>query len=193
MSSIQDERLSTYSNTNAFNFLLKDDKQVEREFITENGLDTVKMKNKDEEGQDTDQSVSHRRTFVERYFSKIEPGSLRGSIFAMSSLALGTGCLAIPSQLQYMSLVGGVMIIILSGISAYWSLNIMILSSNKYKTADYSKLVFHVFGKFSSAFLDYTILIYIFGILISYQVLSKFNDLLSLQFHRFFHILLFYQ
>ena len=192
MSTIQDERLSTSSNTNAFNFLLKDDQQVEDEFITENGLDTVKMKNKDEEGKDGDQSVSHRRTFVERYFSKIEAGSLRGSIFAMSSLALGTGCLAIPSQLQYMSLVGGVIIILLSGISAYWSLNIMILSSKKYKTSDYSKLVFHVFGKLFSALLDYTILIYIFGILISYQVISKFPDLLSLQLYRFIHLLLFY-
>lgn len=170
---VDDSRISSEGGTNAFNFLLKDDKQVEEEFITDLSQDNIKMKFKDEEGNDADQSSGSRRTFVERYFSKIEPGSLRGSIFAMSSLALGTGCLAIPNQLQYMSLIGGIFIILFSGMSAYWSLSIMILSSKKYKTADYSKLVFHVYGKFLSALLDYTILIYIFGILISYQVISK--------------------
>ena len=172
---MNDSQLSnSTTNTNTFNFLLKNDSQVEEEFLNDSSIDNVKMKFKDEEGNDADfQSTTSRRTFIERYFSKMEAGSLRGSIFAMSSLALGTGCLAIPSQFKYMSVLGGILIIIFSGLSAYWSLNIMILSSRKYQSTNYSKLVFHVFGKCQAAFLDYTILFYIFGILISYQVLSK--------------------
>ncbi len=37
-------------------------------------------------------NTSPLRPFTERTFSKVEAGSLRASIFAMSSLALGTAC-----------------------------------------------------------------------------------------------------
>ena len=153
-------------DTNAFNFLLKSDKQVE-EFMND-----VDGKTIDTEKTPEEILQFGRRTFNERYFSKIEAGSLRGSIFAMSSLALGTGCLALPLQFKNMSLLGALIIVVFSGLSAYWSLTIMISSSVKYKTTDYSKLVFYVFGRSLSMILDITILIYIFGILISYQVIS---------------------
>ena len=50
------------------------------------------------------ENSSHRRTLLGRTFSKIEAGSLRASIFAMSSLALGTACLTLPQKFQQMSL-----------------------------------------------------------------------------------------
>jgi len=112
-----------------------------------------------------------RRSIRDRYFSKIEAGSVRGSIFAMSSLALGTGCLAIPIQFQQMSVLAGMIMLVLAAIASYWSLSIMIMASRKSGAKDYSKLVFIIFGKGLSSFLDLIILIYIFGILVSYQVI----------------------
>jgi amino acid permease len=37
-----------------------------------------------------------RRTFFDRTFSKLEKGSLRGSIFSLCSAAIGGGVLSLP-------------------------------------------------------------------------------------------------
>ena len=113
------------------------------------------------------------KSCMDRYFSSIEEGSLRGSMFIMISMALGTGCLTIPLQFKQMSLLLGMIVLILTSLATIWSLNIMIHSSLKYDVYDYSKVVLTVLGKTPAFVLDVIILIYIFGILISYQVISK--------------------
>jgi hypothetical protein len=120
------------------------------------------------------ETVSERkRTLYQRFFSKMEAGSLRGSVFAMSSLALGTGCLALPQKFEQMSFVVALLIILIGAIPAYWSLTLMIKASEKTKTYDYSRLVKENIGRWPALLLDITILIYILGILISYQCISK--------------------
>ena len=156
------------SDPGYINFILKSDEQVQ-EFINSNDKITQDINLLQRSNSET----GSRKSLTERLFSRIEAGSLRGSIFAMSSLALGTGCLALPLQLKNMSIFMALFMLFFSALSAYWSLSIMILSSVKYKSQDYSNLVFKVFGKCFSKFLDITIIVYIFGILISYQVLSK--------------------
>jgi len=118
-------------------------------------------------------SEEHRKSLMNRIFSRMNEGSLRGSIFAMSSLALGTGCLALPLRFGQMSIVGAVVMLILGSMAAYWSLVIMIEASRKTNTMDYSRLVKESLGPKLALILDLTILIYILGILISYQVISK--------------------
>lgn len=113
------------------------------------------------------------RSFCNRLFGKMNEGSLRGGILAMSSLSLGTGCLALPRIFENVSLLVAILIIIFGSLSAYWSLTLMIKSALPSKTYDYSKLVKIELGLKTSKFLDVVILIYIFGVLISYQVISK--------------------
>jgi hypothetical protein len=120
----------------------------------------------------TDDSGEHRKSLMNRIFSRMDEGSLRGSIFAMSSLALGTGCLALPLRFGQMSVVGALVMLILGSMAAYWSLVIMIEASRKTNTMDYSRLVKESLGPKLALVLDVIILIYIFGILISYQVIS---------------------
>ena len=114
-----------------------------------------------------------RKSILQRYFSSIEEGSLRGSIFNMTSLALGTGCLTMPLQFNQMSIFGGMMVMIFASLATIWSLNILILSSLKFDVYDFSKVVKKIVGSKAALILDLTILIYIFGIMISYQVVSK--------------------
>jgi len=121
------------------------------------------------------EDTENRKSLMNRMFSKMEEGSLRGSIFAMSSLALGTGCLALPLRFGQMSLLGALIMLILGSMAAYWSLVIMIEASRKTNTMDYSRLVKESLGSKLALLLDIIILIYIFGILISYQVISKIS------------------
>jgi hypothetical protein len=118
------------------------------------------------------EDTENRKSLMNRMFSKMDEGSLRGSIFAMSSLALGTGCLALPLRFGQMSVVGALIMLILGSMAAYWSLVIMIEASRKTNTMDYSRLVKESLGPKLALVLDIVILIYIFGILISYQVIS---------------------
>jgi hypothetical protein len=119
------------------------------------------------------EDTENRKSLMNRMFSRMEEGSLRGSIFAMSSLALGTGCLALPLRFGQMSVLGALIVLLLGSLAAYWSLRIMIEASRKTNTMDYSRLVKESLGPKLALTLDIVILIYIFGILISYQVISK--------------------
>ena len=111
------------------------------------------------------------RPLINRMFGKMQEGSLRGSIFAVSSLALGTGCLSLPIRFTQVSLAGGLVSLTLGAVITYWTLTLMIKSSKNSKTRDYSRLVSESIGKCPAIFLDATIMLYIFGVLISFQVI----------------------
>jgi len=113
------------------------------------------------------------KSFLQRMFSKMETGSLRASIFSVCSLTLGAGSLSLPQVISKMSLVTGLIMLILGAISAYWSLTILILASVKMKEYDYTKLIKAVLGRGASTVFDLTILIFILGVIISYEVTSK--------------------
>ena len=113
------------------------------------------------------------KPLYERLFSKIEPGSVRGSIFTLSIMCLGSGLLALPKKIKYMSISLAVVDILLAGIAAYWTLTLMIITAKKYQIYEYSKLAQKLYGRWLSVFIDITLLIYVFGIMILYQVLSN--------------------
>jgi predicted lipid-binding transport protein (Tim44 family) len=167
----------TYKPTNVYDLMTKDDDELENRLAgAGQNANNDGLKENLNNSENTDQAINQeRKSLLGRMFSKMEAGSLRGSIFAMSSLALGTGCLALPKRFEQMSLISAVTMILIGSFAAYWSLTIMIQAALKAKMYDYSRLVKETLGpKFANG-LDITILIYIFGILISYQVISKIN------------------
>jgi amino acid permease len=113
------------------------------------------------------------RPLFDRLFSNIEPGSVRGSIFTLSIMCLGSGLLALPKKFKYMSISVAAIDIVLAGCAAYWTLTLMIITSKKYQIYEYSKLAERLYGKWLSVLVDITLLIYVFGIMILYQVLSN--------------------
>jgi hypothetical protein len=164
---IEDSRKTRSSDFNVqsvYNLMTKSNEQI----VNEIGME----KNQDQQ-QSLEEGVINNKTIYERLFSPMDAGSLRGSVFAMSSLALGTGCLALPKNFGTMSFTGALLTLIFGSAVAYWSLIIMIEASRKTKCTEYSRLVKESLGNKLALFLDIMILIYIFGILISYQVISK--------------------
>lgn len=159
------DQTDNFKIQSVYNLMTKSDEEI----ITELGF----MKKLPDEEALPNINDDSRRTLSKRLFSKMEAGSLRGSIFAMSSIALGTGCLALPQVLDQLSLVIGALLIVLGAVVAYWSMVIMIESSRKTGSTDYSEAVMGSLGPKPALFLDIVVLLYIFGILVSYQVLSK--------------------
>ena len=105
---------------------------------------------------------------ISRNFSS---GSLTSSIFNLCILSLGTGSLALPQKIGYMSLFFSPIIIILSGLINYWSLNVLANASKKYNLNSYEAIVQKLFGNLLSIFLGVIMCITQFGTIILYQVI----------------------
>jgi amino acid permease len=84
--------------------------------------------------------------FFSRGFSELGPGSVRGSILALTTTALGAGMLSLPLVLATSGLALGSAIIIISGILAYTSISFLVACGAKTSIKDYNKLVKHVMG-----------------------------------------------
>ena len=146
-------------NDNDTDNLIEDSKFLERESGT-----TVAL-------GDISEEKIEERSWCKRTFGKMNPGSLRGSIFNLCILSLGTGLLAIPQKIGYMSIVFSPIIIILSGLANYWSLNILVNMSIILKLKNYESIVKQLLGKKLSLFLGIIMSINQSGIIILYQVI----------------------
>ena len=130
--------------------------------------DTVFLENAKDENQEKDK---RSLSWCKRAFGKMEPGSLRSSIFNLCILSLGTGLLAIPQKIGYMSVVCSPVVIILSGLANIWSLMILVEMCFKFKEKNYENLVNKLLGNKASIFLGIIMCINQLGIIILYQVI----------------------
>ena len=130
------------------------------------GKETVFLEHIKEEKEEKD-----KRTWFHRTCGKMGPGSLRGSIFNICILSLGTGLLAIPQKIGYMSIILSPIIIILSGLANLWSLIILVNMCIKFKAKNYEHLVKKLLGNKLSIFLGIIMSINQLGIIILYQVI----------------------
>ena len=62
------------------------------------------------------------RTFLQRTFSSLRPGSVRGSIVSLAMTAVGAGMLALPSVLRDNGLLVGLEMLLLAAASTLWTL-----------------------------------------------------------------------
>lgn len=112
--------------------------------------------------------------FLKRAFGPLEPGSLRGSIFNMIILTLGSGCLSLPRYVGEISLSFSVFLIIVIGLLVWWNLNLLSSACDISNNYVYSRLVKDKYGNGISLFFNIIVMLYVFGVLILNQVISKF-------------------
>jgi amino acid permease len=169
------------NDSNALMFSFKTDEEVEKYFEDEN--EDVNRKQKDGENLEPgNRLIDHikdedfttpEKSLSTRLFGKIEAGSLRGSIFNMIILSLGSGCLSLPKSMSDTSLGMGIISIILTASVTYWTLYILGITCDKYRLFNYSKLTRLLLGNGFGVALDIIIFIYIYGIIVMYQVVGK--------------------
>ena len=137
----------------------------------ENKLESNQRETKDTLIIEDGGNINEKRTCCQRTFGKMGPGSLRGSIFNLCILSLGTGLLAIPQKIGYMSIILSPIVIILSGIANLWSLFILVNMSIKFNLKTYESIVKQLLGNKMSIFLGIIMCINQLGIIILYQVI----------------------
>ena len=134
----------------------------------------------------------NKRSLFHKIFGPMEAGSVRGSIFNMVILSMGTGMLALPKYISNTSLVLSCLLIIGISICVWWSLLLLSKSCEKNKKYNYSKLIELLYGKKLSILFDIIVILYSFGVLILYNciILSNLGEAIyGLYFYQSFKTL----
>lgn len=118
--------------------------------------------------------VNHEdKSYLKRMFGAVGPGSLRASILNLSILSIGIGTLTIPKKFEQFSILYCALVVIISGIATFITLNFIITAGKNQQLTDFSQVVKHFCGKGWGLFLDVTVVINLTGINILYQIISK--------------------
>ncbi len=114
---------------------------------------------------------SKNAKFFDRILHPMQYGSLRGSIFGLSSMCLEAGSMVLAIRCKQFGMINYLIFLILGGMVAYWCLVMMIKAGKNIKEKNYSRVVRAILGKRIGVFLDFNIALYLFGALISFQVI----------------------
>ena len=143
--------------------------------------ETISLKNNQQNLENTNKRIEatideeveeiDNRTCFQKTFGKMGPGSMRGFIFNLCILSLGTGSLALPQKIGYMSLLVSPIVIFVSGAINYWTLTILGDVARKYKIRKYEEVVSKLFSKKLSTFLGIVMVLNQSGMIILYQVI----------------------
>lgn len=116
--------------------------------------------------------IEPQKNFLIRTFSKIEPGSMRGSIFNLVILAIGIGSLSLPQQVSNLGVLLWLILMIITAILTNWTIGVLIKAARERNLTNYSQTVEEYLGKKWSILYDINMIIYIFGMLVSYQIIG---------------------
>ena len=167
-----EENERTNESSNPFEFFPSENEQnlEENSEEKEQYSEEIKLNGEELIINDNEEYIE-QRSWLRRTFGKMEPGSLRGSIFSLSILSLGIGSLAIPQKIGIMGLILSPILIILSGLANLWSLKILGRMSLKYNLKKYEHIIKHLFGNGMSLFVGIIMIINQTGVIILYQVI----------------------
>ena len=132
---------------------------------------TVRMYGKRDPNEKIIPFESKNAKLLERMLHPIQYGSLRGSIFGLSSMCLEAGALVLAIRCKQFGLINFLLALVLGGLCAYWTLVMMIKAGRSVKQRDYSKTVKAILGNRAGIYVDLNIAIYLLGAVISFQVI----------------------
>ena len=113
--------MDSIDDVDALRFSIKTDKEIEKylgdydENYIQGEKDCISYNKLIEEIKEDD-FIDRKRSYSQKSFGRIDPGSIRGSIFNMTILSLGSACLSLPKSVGDMSLVMGIIAIIFTAL-----------------------------------------------------------------------------
>ena len=114
---------------------------------------------------------SMNKTWSQRTFGKMEPGSIRGSIFTLASTAMGAGYLATPTILKYAGVFLGLIIIVGCGFLVYLSLHTVAKCADNYKIYHYPSVARKMLGNKWAFLLELAIILNGYGLIIALNII----------------------
>lgn len=171
------ENINTISNNLEIDKPLVEDSNninVDQSDSDSNSLSNMEKEvfdNNSNEYEIEDLNVDQVATCKEKYFSKLSPGSLRGSTFNLAILSLGIALLALPKAFEKTGIIFYVLAITLVGIITYYMLDILIIASKKKDVLSYGDLVKEYYGENWGKFMNVVIILIALLTNITYQIM----------------------
>ena len=144
----------------------KNKKEKTNEFLS-NELDLNELKEEEINKLTKDEETDYN----EERTCSMKEGSIQGSVFTLSSMALGTGAFSLPIRCTQLGCLWYSVAIIFGAIAAYWTLSKLIKSAKAVKGEEYSTSVRRIIGKIPAILIDIALMIYLFGIIIQFNVI----------------------
>src|SRR5947209_5204059 len=117
-----------------------------------------------------------RKNYWARTFGPMQQGSVRGSIFALCAVAIGSGVLSLPFVLKQNGWILGTLLILIGAATGWLSMWMIIRRSLEHKCHNFSELAMKAGGSKLKLLLQICILSFMFGACVSYQIISKFKS-----------------
>ena len=115
--------------------------------------------------------LTHKRSWRQRTFGPIAPGSIRGSVFTLSSSAIGAGALALPFAVFNLGIIFGTATILAAGVLALLGLNIISKAANQMDVYTYSEILLRLYGKPYAFAVELVVIIGTMGGTLAYVIL----------------------
>lgn len=109
---------------------------------------------------------------MDKTFSKLEKGSIRGSIMALCSAAVGGGVLSLPFVFVLSGYVAGIALILIGGLAGVLSNLLIARAAIEHNIMNLDQLALKSGGKCLQNSLQVIILIYVFGACIGYIIIT---------------------
>jgi len=117
----------------------------------------------DEGNEGNEEENQRRKSVMQRYFSKVEKGSIRSSILGMTTAAIGSGCLTMPNIFKQIGWVNGIVLLCMGAFGCWWSLYMLIQRSRHHNLFNYSQVANKAGGPVLEKVLQVSILTYMYA------------------------------
>lgn len=149
-------------------------KEARYSFDGERNLDLVSTDSDSSCDEDENQeNTSGKKTCLQRYFGKMKDGSLRSSIFILTNVALGISVFSLAKSFKVLGIIPSIILCIICSLIAYQTLKQLGRVCKLEEIYDLSTLVKVKFGGFYQKLYDILIMINLFGVLLSTQVITN--------------------
>lgn len=148
-------------------------KEARFSFDGERDLDLVSTDSDSSCDEDGNKDVSNSRTCFQRYFGKMKDGSLRSSVFILTNVALGISVFSLAKSFKVLGIVPSIILCIICSLIAFQTLKQLGRVCKLEEIYDLSTLVKVKFGGVYQKIYDILIMINLFGVLLSTQVITN--------------------
>lgn len=143
-------------------------------FVNPSNMEQANNEEDFEEEKGLSFTNEYPRACLSRWCGKMGPGSVRGSMLALTATAIGGGVLSLPYVCQLSGAILGAILLILGYIATVWSFTMIIRADEK--TGGHAKMkefLERCGSKGLSRAYDIIVIFFLYGALLGYQVISK--------------------
>lgn len=157
------------------NTFSEDVKPIEDNNVKNSGettQNTNQISNENLTEKSNNDNFEKERTCLNRWFSKMDKGSMRGGMISMVAFTIGAGCFTFPYIISLVGFIPGLILLLFTSVSCMFNLYLVLQSGLKSKIYNYNILTKECIGKSWLRIYDISNIVILSGVIMSYLTTS---------------------